>query len=72
MKVIFLIVHIETWGSLSHVTMTGPSSELHDLSSIDRLALVIGSLAAPMVLIRPFLSETVFCSFVVEPSLLQI
>lgn len=41
---------------LSHIAMIGPSSELHDFSSIDRLAHVVGWLAAPMVLIGPFLS----------------
>lgn len=41
---------------LSLITMTGPSSELHDFFSIDRLAHVVGSPAAPMILIGPFLS----------------
>lgn len=50
-----LLMHILKPEALSHVTTIGPFSEFHDLSSIDRLALVIGSLAAPMILTRPFL-----------------
>lgn len=38
------------------ITMIGPSSELHDFFSIDRLAHMVGSPAAPMILIGPFLS----------------
>lgn len=45
--------------------MIGPSSDFRHLSSIDRLALLIGSLSLlPWLLIGPFLSETVYCSFV--------
>lgn len=65
-----LLMHILKPEVLSHLTTIGPFSEFHDLSSIDRLALVIGSLAAPMILTRP-ISLTVFSSFLKEPSVFQ-